>query len=110
NDIQVAKDINWYVLGPGSGFTGPTSQFVEKTDWVRLREVTLSYRLSRSLLARTRFQSAEIFITGRNLWLSTPYTGIDPETSLIGAGNGQGLDYFNMPGTSSYVVGLRVDI
>lgn len=110
NDIPVTKDINWYVLGPGSGFTGPTSQFVEETDWVRLREVTLSYRLGRSLLERTMFQSAEIFVTGRNLWLSTPYTGIDPETSLIGAGNGQGLDYFNMPGTKGYVVGLRVDI
>jgi TonB-linked SusC/RagA family outer membrane protein len=110
NDIPIVKDINWYVLGPGSGFTGPTSQFIEETDWVRLRELTLSYKLNKSLLSRTFFHSAEVYFTGRNLWLSTPYTGIDPETSLIGAGNGQGLDYFNMPGTKSYTFGLRLTL
>lgn len=110
NDIPIVKDINWYVLGPGSGFTGPTSQFIEETDWVRLRELTLSYKLNKSLLNRTFFHSAEVYFSGRNLWLSTPYTGIDPETSLIGAGNGQGLDYFNMPGTKSYTFGLRLTL
>jgi hypothetical protein len=38
------------------------------------------------------------------LW--TPYNGIDPETSLTGATNAQGIDYFNVPGTASY--GLNV--
>jgi hypothetical protein len=75
-----------------------------------LRELTLSYKLNKSLLNRTFFHSAEVYFTGRNLWLSTPYTGIDPETSLIGAGNGQGLDYFNMPGTKSYTFGLRLTL
>jgi TonB-linked SusC/RagA family outer membrane protein len=110
NDIKVAKDINWYRNGEGSGFTGPAGQFVESTDWVRLRELTLSYQLNRSLLNKTFLNSAELFVTGRNLWLSTPYTGVDPETSLIGAGNGQGLDYFNMPGVKSYTVGLRLTL
>jgi len=109
NDIKVAKGQAWY-QGEGGGFFGPTSQFVEETDWVRLREVTLSYRLNKKLLNKTLFHSAEVYATGRNLWLSTPYTGIDPETSLIGAGNGQGLDYFNMPGTKSYTVGLRLTL
>lgn len=110
NDIKVAKDINWYRNGEGSGFTGPAGQFVESTDWVRLRELTLSYQLNRNMLKKTFLNSAELFVTGRNLWLSTPYTGVDPETSLIGAGNGQGLDYFNMPGVKSYTVGLRLTL
>ncbi|HMM11784.1 MAG TPA: SusC/RagA family TonB-linked outer membrane protein [Bacteroidales bacterium] len=110
NDIKVAKDIDWYRNGEGSGFTGPAGQFVESTDWVRLRELTLSYQLNRNLLKKTFLNSAELFATGRNLWLSTPYTGVDPETSLIGAGNGQGLDYFNMPGVKSYTIGLRLTL
>ncbi|MCE1201023.1 MAG: SusC/RagA family TonB-linked outer membrane protein [Bacteroidia bacterium] len=110
NDIKVAKDIDWYRNGEGSGFTGPAGQFVESTDWVRLRELTLSYQLNRNLLKKTFLNSAELFMTGRNLWLSTPYTGVDPETSLIGAGNGQGLDYFNMPGVKSYTLGLRLTL
>jgi hypothetical protein len=109
NDIKVARNQAWF-QGEGGGFFGPTSQFVEKTDWVRLREVSLSYKLNKNILNKTFFHSAEIFVSGRNLWVSTPYTGIDPETSLIGAGNGQGLDYFNMPGTKSYTVGLRLTL
>ena len=50
-----------------------------------------------------------VYATGRNLWLSTPYEGIDPETNLMGAFNAQGLDYFNMPNTKSYVFGLKID-
>jgi hypothetical protein len=39
--------------------------------------------------------------------LQTKYSGVDPETSLVGSGNAQGLDYFNMPGTKSYAFGLN---
>ncbi|MEI6050181.1 MAG: SusC/RagA family TonB-linked outer membrane protein [Bacteroidota bacterium] len=108
NDIKVAKDVNWYFNGEGNSFTGPVGQFVEKTDWVRLREISLSYRLNKIFLNKTFLHSSELFFTGRNLWLSTPYSGIDPETSLTGAGNGQGIENFNMPGTRSYTFGFRL--
>lgn len=50
-----------------------------------------------------------VFVTGRNLWLSTDYSGVDPETSLTGAGsNVGGFDYFNMPSTKSYILGVNL--
>lgn len=53
-------------------------------------------------------QTIEISATGRNLWLMTDYTGVDPETSLTGAGsNIGGFDYFNMPNTKSYNVAVK---
>jgi hypothetical protein len=73
-----------------------------------LREVTLSYTFSNSLLKNTPIRNLDVYCTGRNLWLQTPYSGIDPETSLLGADNGQGIDYFNMPGTRAVTFGLRV--
>ena len=51
-----------------------------------------------------------ISFIGRNLWLSTKYKGVDPETSLTGASNSLGMDYFNMPGTKSYGLSLRVTL
>ena len=98
----------WYRLGEGSSFTGPTITSIEKTDWTRLREVTASYTFQKNLLGDIFIKSLEIYFTGRNLFLNTPYTGIDPETSLMGSSNAQGFDYFNMPGTKSYSFGLRV--
>lgn len=108
NDIAVPLDQSWHFSGPGSGFTGPTDQFIEDGSWVRLREVTLGYSLPKSLLDKTPFGNIDISFTGRNLWLHTDYSGIDPETSLKGVSNGAGFDYFNMPNTRSYVGALRM--
>jgi TonB-linked SusC/RagA family outer membrane protein len=107
NDIQTTYSQYYYVnIGGGSG--PAQEQFVEKTDWVRLREVTLSYDFGK--IGKSSFmRQLSVYATGRNLWLSTPYKGIDPETNLMGAFNAQGLDYFNMPNTKSYVFGVKLE-
>jgi len=112
NDINVA-DLgdpdwaqNWATSGEGSGFTGPTVDYIQDAGWVRMKELTISYSFNQ-LLKDTFVDNLEIYFTGRNLFLSTPYTGIDPNTSLLGAGNAQGMDYFDMPGTKTYMLGLR---
>ncbi len=109
NDQEVVKDVSWYLLGEGSGFTGPAIDFIESTSWVRLREVSLAYSLPKKLLANTFLDNVDVYFTGVNLWLKTDYTGIDPETNLQGSSNAQGMDYFNMPGTKSYTFGLRLN-
>ena len=109
NDISVIKDQYWY-NGLGGGFGGPSGQFVEKANWVRLREVSLSYTLPHNWLKKSFFKGIDLFVSAKNLFLWTPYTGIDPETNLYGADNAQGIDYFNMPNTRSYNFGLRVNL
>jgi len=109
SDIEWTDNQNWYHTGPGSGFTGPSKPFIESTEWIRLREVSLSYNVPGNVLENSFFRKAEVYFTGNNLWLTTPYTGIDPETNLLGADdNGRGMDYFNMPGTKSYTFGVRL--
>jgi TonB-linked SusC/RagA family outer membrane protein len=107
NDIPATYS-QYYYQNIGGGSSPAQEQFVEKTDWTRLREVSLSYDLSKIITSKI-IKHARIYATGRNLWLSTPYKGIDPETNLMGAFNAQGLDYFNMPNTKSYVFGLKFD-
>ncbi len=106
NEKKVKMDQGWRQSG-GSGFTGPSVDYIENSNWVRLRTVSLSYSLS-SLFKNTFIKGLTIYFTGTNLWLSTPYKGIDPETNLLGANNAQGMDYFNMPGTKSYTFGLTL--
>ena len=108
NDIEVVKDIDWYLMGEGSGFTGPTIDYIEETGWIRLRELTIAYDFGAEVIGENGFfKSLQVYFTGRNLWLSTDYTGIDPETNLLGSVNAQGMDYFNMPGTKTYLIGLK---
>lgn len=107
---DVFLDEYWYRQGPGSGFTGPSEQFVEDASWTRLREVSLSYDLtSDKLKEKTKIQAAKITFTGRNLLLFTDYTGNDPDQSLNGpANNGIGLDYFQNPSTRTYQFTLNL--
>ena len=88
----------------GSGFVGPASQFVEDGGFTRLREVSLSYDLDNPFIQRTGFSSLNLRVSGRNLWLNTNYTGIDPETNLGGATAARGNEYFNNPQTRSVIV------
>ena len=88
-------------------FGGVTSSVIEDGSWIRLREVALSYRFN--IKNKKFIQFIDLSLTGRNLLLFTKYSGVDPETSLTGAGsNIQGYDYFNNPGTKSVYFGLKV--
>ncbi len=87
---------------------GYSEMNIYDTSWIRLRELTLGYSLPKSLLNGTFIGGVDITLTGRNLWLSTDYPGIDPETNLTGVTNGFGLDYFNQPNTKSYNATVRL--
>ncbi len=109
NDVSVVRDQNYY-QGVGGGFGGPTEQFVEDGTYIKLREVALSYQLKKEWIKKTPFKNASLGFIARNLWLKTKYSGVDPETSLSGSNNSQGMDYFNMPNTRSIGFNLRVSL
>ena len=109
NSTTVKLNEGYYRTGIGSGFA-INEPYVEDASWVRLRELSLSYSLPSRILDKTRYCKGLTFgIVGRNLLLFTKYKGVDPETSLIGGGNAQGLDYFNNPGTKSFGINLKVN-
>lgn len=108
NDIETTYS-EYYFKNIGGGSSPAQEQFVEKTDWVRLREITISCDLGKYLKTPV-LSKMSLFATGRNLFLSTSYDGIDPETNLMGAQNAQGLDYFNMPNTKSILFGFKLNL
>ncbi len=79
--------------------------------FIKLREVSLSYRFNKELLGKTFLSSANVSIFGRNLFLWTPAKNsfVDPETTtwdndiegLFGEFNGA-------PGVRTY--GLKLDL
>ncbi len=91
------------------GSNGAAENAIQDGGWVRLRAVNLGYRFD--LAARNPkylVKSIDVGLSGRNLLLFTDYKGVDPETSLTGAGsNLNGYDYYNNPGTRSYSMNLR---
>lgn len=61
--------------------SGPTAfgGWAEKADFVRLREVALTYELPASWLRSIRVTNASVTLTGRNLALWTDFSSWDPE-------------------------------
>jgi TonB-linked SusC/RagA family outer membrane protein len=112
--VEVANGVyaeNTTAIGPDQYFdnylgdAGASEQQIFDGSWVRLREVKLTYDFE--LDKRNVVKGLSLSATGRNLWLHTKYPGVDPETSLTGAGsNISGFDWFNNPGTKSYLFTL----
>jgi hypothetical protein len=92
-------------------YRGVTENFVEDASWVRLRSLTVSYTLSNKLLNTTRvFSGATISLTGNNLWLSTKYSGFDPESSSFNASSNAAEGYagFVYPGVRSFLATVNL--
>jgi hypothetical protein len=60
--------------------------FVEPVDFFRFRELSLTYTLPATWAGALRAQGASLTVAGRNLFRSTKYTGIDPETGYLDGG------------------------
>ncbi|MBC7777797.1 MAG: SusC/RagA family TonB-linked outer membrane protein, partial [Phycisphaerae bacterium] len=83
---------------------------MEDASWVRLRNIALSYQINPNWLKHTFIKRAVLTASGRNLWISTPYSGVDPESaSALGPGNVQVIDMFAVPGTKSYTFSLKMN-
>ncbi len=92
-------------------FRGVTENFVEDASWVRLRSLTLSYSLPAAWLKSTKvFNGASISLTGNNVWLSTKYTGFDPESSSFNASSNiaEGFSGFTYPGVRSFLATVNL--
>lgn len=89
---------------------GVSENFVEDADWIRLRTLGLSYQFPAKWFTKSNFiKSMNANITGDNLWLSTPYTGFDPETSATQASsNADGFAGFSYPAVRSWFFTLNV--
>ncbi|HEA30342.1 MAG TPA: SusC/RagA family TonB-linked outer membrane protein [Leeuwenhoekiella sp.] len=91
----------------------PYQNFIEKDiNWMRLRDVTLTYNFPSHLLERTNvFKTASIFLTGTDLFLFTNYSGLDPvangNSAAVGGLGGTGIDYGNFPLPRGLNIGIR---
>ena len=85
--------------------------FIVETSWFRVREASLSYKLSESLTKRIGIGNTELAIFGRNLYLRAKnYPHFDPEQNALGVSNAQGLEFNALPQTRSIGVSLKVSL
>ncbi len=94
-------------ISNGSGL--PMDFNVFKGDFVKLKNLTLSYNLPSSLISKAKISSARLYLSGQNLAIFTKYPGPDPEVSSNGNGTtNQGIDRNTVANARTFVFGLSV--
>ncbi|SHM12367.1 TonB-linked outer membrane protein, SusC/RagA family [Chitinophaga jiangningensis] len=82
--------------------------FIYKGDFIKLRQVILTYALPSSVLAKSPFTGASLSFVARNLWIIyKDLPGIDPESSYT-SGAGQGAEVMGYPQARSFGLNLNV--
>lgn len=86
-----------------------SSNIVEDASYIRLKNVTLGYRMPANRLKKTGIQSLRIYAGATNLWTLTDYTGYDPEANTYGQSTTLiGIDYGGYPQTRTYTIGINI--
>lgn len=70
-----------------TAYYGNSFGYMEKADFVKLREVSLSVGLPRQLAERLGSSGLSLTFAGRNLKTWTDYKGFDPEINFAGSGS-----------------------
>ncbi|MCX2453905.1 TonB-dependent receptor [Pedobacter sp. PLR] len=109
DQVQGSKQNYTRANNAGTVVNGNNSNLYEKGDYLALREVTLSYTLPKSLMAKTKFLSnSRIYATGSNLFYITKFSGSSPEAPLDANNRLTGVYLGAYPTARSFVFGLEV--
>jgi hypothetical protein len=95
------------IYGDPNGNTVFSDRWIEDGSFLKLSQVTLSYFLPS---IGGVFNGVTFYVTATNLLTFTNYSGYDPEFSYLNNPFYQGVDYGMMPGTQSFIVGLKLDL
>lgn len=77
------------------------SLILEKTDFIKLKNINLSYDFPQRTTQKLGLSSLQLYATAYNIWTTTPYSGYDPEST----GNDRGV----YPQSKSYSLGIKID-
>ena len=109
-------DVSRISYGPNGNVTRPTSKWVEDGSFIRLKNISISYNLPASFIARQKLLKGVRFTIGaQNVATITKYTGFDPEVgSYVGretsaTNQAIGLDYGRYPLTPVYTFNLGIN-
>lgn len=114
--VNETSDIPAFRSVPSNSFS-QSSRFIEKADFIRLKNISLSYDIKRSALRN--IVGISVFADAMNLLTFTSYKGIDPESNsnqtegLNWSGfisdTQQGLDHGAYPNAKVFTVGVRMN-
>src|SRR5690606_34829709 len=93
NSALRAYELRWQEPGDISAFPRPidggieelvasmslaSSRYLEDASYIRLKQISLSYRIPQKFMQRLKLSSAEVYAQATNVYTWTKWTGYDP--------------------------------
>jgi TonB-linked SusC/RagA family outer membrane protein len=95
-------------MGPTDNTIGYSDRWIERGDYLRLKNIQLGYTLPASLLKKTHFiEKLRLYAGAQNLFTLTGYSGFDPEISGGGVFS-KGYDDGHFPPVRTVTFGLQM--
>jgi len=87
----------------------PSTRYIDDGSFLKLRNITVSYDLPKSITSRMKLSGMTIALTMDNVYTFTNFWGQDPEVSIDpSSGNLPGYAEFKYPNNKQYLLSLNV--
>ena len=120
NNTGAGFPMQWYPAGENSYFSGTsanggnwsfTDESLFSASYLRLKNLTLGYNVSKSLLNKLRIDKVvsniKVFASSDNLFIVSAAKAIDPTMSASGGYND--VDSYTFPNMRTYTIGINLD-
>lgn len=86
-----------------------SDRYVEDCSFLRFKTISLSYNLPKKFCENIGLTSANVFLTGYDLFTITDYTGMDPEVTLPSSVTAIAKDQAQTPRSKRFSMGVTVN-
>ncbi|MCC6288307.1 MAG: TonB-dependent receptor [Chitinophagaceae bacterium] len=94
----------------------PSSRYIENGTYLRLKSLTLGYKLPETMINKIKMSRCFIYFTTENLLTFTKYSGFDPELSAFSAKSSSttdknaapGIDWGTYPQSRDFILGINI--
>lgn len=84
------------------------SRMVEDGSFIRGRNLIVGYNFGGDILEKYNLSRLRVYASLQNFFLSTDYTGYDPEVSTYDDSFSQGISFFDYPKSESLTLGVNL--
>jgi hypothetical protein len=88
--------------------TNVDTRWIEKGSFLRGRNLLLGYTVPAGLTQKAHLSRIRIYASVQNFFLSTKFSGNDPEVTTYGDAFAQGQTFFDYPKPTTYRLGINV--
>jgi len=87
----------------------PQTKYLQNASYIRLKDLTVTYRIPQHISERIKLKNAAIYVSGQNIWTFSPMfkitKDVDPETMASSAYNGHVY-----PMLKTYSLGINLSL